>query len=248
MQEVWDKLFDELYLKTYAAVQTPELALPMALGAVKLAGLEPGADVLDAACGFGRHSIPLAEAGYRVVGADRSAVLLAEARRRAGEREWPRWVEADYRELPFDDASFDVVLNLFTSFGFYGEEGDAQALREFLRVLRPDGRLVIEIMHRDRLIEIYQERSWTELPDGATLLEERKLDPVTGFVETMHKYAPEKGAPTAVTYRLRVYTATELGRLVEDAGFAALEFHGDLEGAPLSRETRLVIVAQKPAQ
>jgi 2-polyprenyl-3-methyl-5-hydroxy-6-metoxy-1,4-benzoquinol methylase len=63
----WDRLFDELYLKTYA-VQRDEEAEALAIGAMRLADCEPGADVLDAACGYGRHSRVLAKAGYRTVG------------------------------------------------------------------------------------------------------------------------------------------------------------------------------------
>ena len=76
----WDTLFDELYLKTYARMDWRADDEQEALGAVALAGVKPGADILDCPCGFGRHSIVLANAGYRVVGADRSPVLLEEAR------------------------------------------------------------------------------------------------------------------------------------------------------------------------
>ena len=139
----WDTLFDDLYLRTYASLQKPEDAEAQAEAVARLAGLEPGANVLDCPCGYGRHTIPLARAGYHVVGADRSEVLLEEARRRAGEAEWPKWVRADYRELPFEDASFDCCLNLFSSLGYWGEEGDRQARGEFRRVLRPGGSLVV---------------------------------------------------------------------------------------------------------
>src|ERR671934_2017143 len=74
------------------------------LGATAFGTVRPD---LEAPNGYGRHSIPLARAGYRVVGADRSSGLLAEARRGAGEGEWPRWVQADHRDLPFEDGSFD---------------------------------------------------------------------------------------------------------------------------------------------
>jgi SAM-dependent methyltransferase len=97
----WDRLFDELYLKTYA-VRREEEAEALAIGAMRLADCEPGADVLDAACGYGRHSRVLAQAGYRTVGLDRSSVLLDEAHRRSEGSDWPRWVQGDYRELPFE--------------------------------------------------------------------------------------------------------------------------------------------------
>jgi ubiquinone/menaquinone biosynthesis C-methylase UbiE len=186
----------------------------------------------------------LARVGYRVVGLDRSPVLLAEARRRSEGAEWPRWVEGDYRELPFEAASFDVVVNLFTSFGFYGEEGDPQALAEFRRVLRHEGRLVLETIHRDRLVTILQAQSWEELPDGAIRLERRVFDPVDGVLDVALTYWPKGGEPATVEYRLRVYTASELRRMAHEAGFAQVEFYGDPEGGSLSRETRLVLVGR----
>lgn len=208
----WDRLFDELYLKTYAG-QSEEEAEALAVGAMRRAGREPPADVLDAACGYGRHSQVLARAGYRIVGLDRSPVLLAEARRRSKGREWPRWVQGDYRDLPFAAASFDVVVNLFTSFGFFGDAEDGRALREFRRVLRPGGRLVLETMHRDRLVTIMQAQGWDDLPYGAVRLERRAFDHVDGIVEVALGYWPRGGEPESVDYRLRVYSPTELKRM-----------------------------------
>lgn len=242
----WDRLFDEIYLRTYAALQRDGDAEAEALAAAALAGLSPGADVLDAPCGYGRHSIPLARAGFRVVGADRSSVLLEEARRRAGEGEWPRWVQADYRGLPFADGSFDCVLNLFSSLGYRGEEGDRRTLSELRRVLRPGGALVIETMHRDRLLSVFQPRGWDPLPDGGLVVEERRFDHAAGEIETTHTLIEAGGARESATYRLRVYTATELARLVEEAGFAQVECLGGLERQELSAQTRLVVLARAP--
>jgi SAM-dependent methyltransferase len=126
--QAWDRLFDELYLKTYADHE-PGDPRDEALGAAALAGVEPPAQILDAPCGYGRHSLALAEAGYRVTGVDRSEVLLQEARKRSGDDEWPRWVHADHRALPFDDGSFDAVFTLFSSLGYRGEEGTTRRSR-----------------------------------------------------------------------------------------------------------------------
>src|SRR5213076_1428288 len=67
----WDAFFDSLYFETYIPRLDSKDAGPEALAAVELSGATPGADVLDCPCGFGRHSIPIADAGYRVVGVDR---------------------------------------------------------------------------------------------------------------------------------------------------------------------------------
>ena len=242
----WDRLFDELYLRTYAKLERGDDPEAEARGFTRLAGLAPGADVLDCPCGYGRHSIPLARAGFHVVGADRSPVLLEEARQRAGEGEWPKWVEADHRELPFDHASFDCVMNLFTSLGYRGEDGDRKTLSELRRVLRPGGALVVETMHRDLLASIFQARMWDPLPDGGVLLEERRLDQVAGEIETDFTLIDAEGGRESITYRIRTYAVTELVRLVEEAGFIAIECYGSPDGKELSIDTRLVVLARAP--
>jgi len=245
MESEWDRLFDELYLRTYAQVQQadPEVASRQAEGLVRLVGLEDGADLLDCPCGYGRHSIEFARLGLHVVGADRSEVLLAEAKRRAGDGEWPRWVQADYRDLPFEDASFDCVSNLFTSLGYWGEEGDRRAIAEFRRVLRPGGTLVIETMHRDLLMKIYNPRSWVDLPNGELMIEERTFDFERGLSVTRHELVEKDGNRVAAPYECRVYTATELIGFARDAGFEQVLCRGDFDETPLSRDTRLVLIA-----
>lgn len=242
----WDELFDEIYLESYSPRLAERESVAEALAAARLAGVEPPAELLDAPAGFGRHSIPLAEAGYRVTAIDRSAVQLDEGRRRAGEAEWPRWVQADFRELPFDAESFDAVLNLFSSIGYRGEEGDREMLREFLRVLRPNASLVVETMHRDHLMAIFQPQTWEPLAEEGLVAEARTFDPVAGEIETEHILVTA-GSRRSFIYTLRVYTATELVRMLEAVGFAPVECYGDYGGGELSRDTRLVVRARKPA-
>ena len=244
-RDAWDPFFDELYLRTYGALQRGGDAEEQAHAAMQLVGLAPGADVLDAPCGYGRHSIPLAQAGHRVVGADRSQGLLAEARRAAGDADWPKWVQADHRDLPFADASFDAVLNLFSSLGYRGEDADRQTLAQFHRVLRPGGALIVETMHRDRLMSIFQARVWDPLPDGGILVEDRSFDYVAGEAETTHTLIDAEGRRESFAYRMRLYTATELVRLVQEAGFAQVDCFGGFDQEPLSRESRLVLLARK---
>src|SRR5919109_4074948 len=81
----WDAVFDETYLRTYLPLFDEERTRTEALGAAALAGIEPGADVLDCPVGFARHALVLVDAGYRVTGLDRSEVQLVEALRRRGD-------------------------------------------------------------------------------------------------------------------------------------------------------------------
>jgi hypothetical protein len=93
---------------------------------------------------------------------------------------------------------------------------------------------------------VFQERGWDHLEADAVLLEERRFDHLAGEVETKHTLVPADGSRRTVTFRLRIYTATELTRLLEDVGFAEIECFGDLDAGELSRESRLVVRARKP--
>ena len=244
--ETWDAFFSDFYLRVAAGDERQERdAEAQALGAARLAGRPDGGDLLDVACGFGRHAVPLAAAGYMVVGVDRSQTLLAEARRRAGEGRWPELVQADYRELPFADESFDAAINLFTSLGYFGDEEDTKALAEIARVLRPDGRLVIEIMHRDLLVRDFSEQDWRALGGGRLLLEQRTFDAAAGVAQTTQTLIETGGERESRTFSLRVYTATELVAMLTAAGFAESKCYGDLDGAAFDTGTRLVVVARR---
>jgi ubiquinone/menaquinone biosynthesis C-methylase UbiE len=243
--ETWDAFFSDFYLRAYAGSEDEAEAEAQALAAARLSGCPDGGELLDVPCGFGRHSIPLARAGFRVTGVDRSDALLAEARRRTGHERWPKLVHADYRELPFADASFDAAVNLFSSLGYLGDDEDTKALAEIGRVLRPGARLVIEIMHRDLLVRQFREQDWRLLGAGRLLLEQRTFDPAAGLTQVTQTLIDGAGERDSRSFSLRVYCATELLAMLDAAGFAEAKCHGDLDGAAFTSATRLVIVARR---
>ena len=240
--ETWDAFFSDFYLRAYAADERDGEAEAQALAAARLSGCPEGGELLDVPCGFGRHSVPLARAGYRVTGADRSAALLEEARRRAGGERWPKWVAADYRELPLADASFDGALNLFSSIGYLGDEEDTRALAEIGRVLRPGARLVLELMHRDWLVRDFAEQDWRLLGEGRLLLEQRTFDAAAGVAQTTQTLIAGNGERESRSFSVRVYSATELVAMLTRAGFADVRVYGGLDGSPFDVDTRLVAV------
>lgn len=200
--------------------------------------------MLDCPCGFGRHSLALAGAGYRVTGVDRSAVQLAEAERRRGSAEWPRLVRADYRRLPFADASFDAVLCLFSSLGYLERDGDVSVLSEFRRVLRPAASLVVETIHRDRLARIFSARDWENHPQGGVVLRERDFDALTGTVSHRQLYIPPEGERISRRFVMHVYTVTEWVAMAREAGFGEIECFAGWESSPASHDARLVLRAR----
>ena len=113
--------------------------------AVGMAGIGPETDVLDVACGTGDLSEAFADARPRsVTGVDFTPEMLDVARRKAAPgpagRPEVRYETGDAMQLRFADASFDVVS---IAFGIRNVADPMRALREFHRVLRPGGRLVV---------------------------------------------------------------------------------------------------------
>ena len=98
-------------------------------------------EALDAGCGTGFLSFELAVRGHRVTGVDFAPAMLAEARRKAAERAVSiRFEEADAEHLPFPAASFDLAISRHVLWTLPHPEA---AIDEWIRVLRPGGRLVV---------------------------------------------------------------------------------------------------------
>ena len=111
---------------------------------------QPPATALDVACGTGRHSVVLAELGYDVLGIDLSAPSIAVAKRRT--RPNLTFQVLDMRAIEWRER-FDLAVNLFTSFGYFGDEDDERrVLGGIERALRPGGELVIDFLNAARTV------------------------------------------------------------------------------------------------
>ena len=163
-------------------------------------------------------------------------------------KERPRLVRGDYRALPFEDASFDAALNLFTSLGYLERDEDVGVLREMLRVLRPGGPLVLETVHRDTLARIFLPRTWDWLPDGSLFAQEREADWVAGTVSNRHVVVTQDGERIERRFLHRLYTVTEWVDMLREAGFAEVECFSDWAGEkPSTPDQRLIMRARRRA-
>jgi ubiquinone/menaquinone biosynthesis C-methylase UbiE len=98
-------------------------------------------DALDIGCGTGFLSLEVASRGHRVVGIDFAPSMIAEARKKAAERHLAiRFEEANAEQLPFATASFDIAVSRHLLWTLPHPQ---QAIAEWVRVLRPGGRLII---------------------------------------------------------------------------------------------------------
>jgi ubiquinone/menaquinone biosynthesis C-methylase UbiE len=211
---------------------------------VEALALEPGARVLDLACGHGRHTARLARRGFDVTGLDVSASSLALAHEN---EPTATYVEADMRELPLDDGAFDAVINLFTAFGYFQDEADDQrVLREVARVLRSGGAFLIDTLNPPGLFGRYRGRHWDRLEDGTLMLEDHEYEVATGRTKTEWTLIFADGERRELRHSVRAYTAPELTRLLANAGLEVVASWGDFEGGELTRESwRLILRADK---
>ena len=247
----FEGVFDEDYLYFYEPMLTPEASDEQAEVIVRMLGLEPGAELLDVPCGHGRIAVRLAAAGYRVTGLDATELFLRVAADEAAERGVDvELVHGDMRALPWSER-FDALVNWFTSFGYFDDEENRAVLREFQRALRPGGKLLLETLHRDRIVK-------TSPPPGVptaflhergedVMIDRNTVDPVEGRVAT-ERIVVREGRTRRTRFSVRLFTPSELRSWLEDAGFARVEFV-DERGEPFGLESRrMLAIAERPRQ
>jgi SAM-dependent methyltransferase len=233
--EAW---FGEDYLRIYQHRDETEAEHVVDLIARFLEGHDVRS-VLDLGCGAGRHSRALCER-WLTVGLDLSAALLKIARREMPDAPY---VRADMRELPFAPESFDLVVNLFTSFGYF--EDDLENERVLVRVcdaLRRGGTLVIDFLNASQVrsdLVPYDER----VEHGITIEQTRSISPDDRFVEKTIRLR-ERGKE--YIERVRLLTPRDLERMLDVAGFAVVARIGDYAGAPWSETSpRAILFASR---
>ena len=212
---------------------------------ISLLGLQPGMSVLDLCCGVGRYALELARRGFCVTGVDRTQAYLDKASKQAIiEGLKVEFVQEDMRAFCRSDA-FDAVMNLFTSFGYFeNQEEDRQVAMNIYRSLKVGGVFLIEMMGKEVLARIFQERTWHE-QDGVLILEERKVSRNWSWIENRWIMFKDNSR-TELRLSHRIYSAIELTSLLTECGFVHADVYGDLAGSVYDQAAkRLVVVAHK---
>ena len=243
----YDGFFEQEWLDEIALAREQERTAQEAEFIVEKLALEPGAHVLDLACGHGRITLELARRGYRVTGLDLSPRSL-ELAREAAEREdlEIEWIQADMRDVP-EGATFDAVVNVFTSFGYFEEEGENErVLAVVARVLRPGGALLIETINLLGLAGRYRDRRWETLETGTLYLDEHEFDFLAGRNRARWIFIRPDGTRSELVHSVRIYTPHELVSMIERAGLQVEAAWGGFDGSELSFDChRMVLLARK---
>ncbi|WP_373231421.1 class I SAM-dependent methyltransferase [Cohnella sp.] len=220
---------------------------------MKWMDLETNAAVLDIGCGTGRHAHALKSLGYRVTGLDLSEVLLSEARQRDDEGHLV-WIKGDMRKLPLENDSFDATVNLFTSFGYFDEFKDnIRVLAEIKRVLKPEGRFLIDFLNPTFLKNTLVSASVrVDELTGLHISEKRSIE--GEFVVKRIEVKPQAdqtghtGPSRHYEERVRLISLEQFKAMLEQTGLVLDSVYGGYEGSAYTADSskRLILLGRRP--
>ena len=199
---------------------------------------ESGASALDLACGKGRHSITLHQAGLQVTGVDLSQASIAEAS--LSSNEGLKFLVHDMRQ-PLD-AKFDYIFNLFTSLGYFDTpEEDVHVLRSMAFMLKENGTIVIDFLNADKVITQLVPQESQERGEVKFLIKRA----VTDDQVIVKSIAVQTDSGTYnFEERVRAYRLADFEKMLSLSGLKLVACYGDYSLAPFTPEysDRLILV------
>lgn len=203
--------------------------------------IQPGQKVLDIPCGLGRHSVFLNEKGYDVTGADLSVHSIGMARKYSNP--WLRFLVHDMRE-PVAEETFDYVMNLFTSFGYFEDDAeDQKVIDAFVKALKPGGRLVVDFMNTTEILNnlVPEEQKQEQGIDFCIHrnLQNRILVKDIKFSDNGKNYHFQE--------KVKTLTEKDFRKFFEKAGLEIESVFGDYNLNPYQSETseRMIFILKK---
>ena len=238
--------FWELHTKTMFSEERIERAPNQVSELVALLNIKPDDAILDLCCGIGRHSLELARRGFKVTGVDRTLHYLEIARKQAEEEELDvKFIEADMREFQ-EEHAYDVVLSMFTSFGYFEDPQDQfRVLNNMYTSLRNDGRVLLDLLGKERLARVFKERDWYRTEAGFKL-EERRISKDWSWVDSTWILITDEGEVNEWSISHWIYSAAEMKAMLKSVGFNEHEVYGSLAGTPYDHDAnRLIVIGRK---
>ncbi len=205
--------------------------------------IPPKAKVLDVACGKGRHSKTLAKLGFDVTGIDLACNSINEAKHCAGGHlHFEVW---DMRNV-YRAQLFNVVVNLFSSFGYFDKEADdLAAIQAMYDNLKPGGVLLLDYLNTEWAVKCMKPREI--VPRGEFQFHITKRIE-KGFIKKKIEFLA-KGEDHSYEEQLKVINRKRFEEMLTATGFQLREVLGDYDLSPFQASTspRLILIADKYA-
>ncbi len=251
----WQHLFDELYLVTDArTVDAPQVTRLEIDFLVDHLRLRPGQRILDCCGGQGRHALELAARGFtHVTVLDYSPVLLRLGQGNAGGEAFPPgFCRGDARSLGLQSSTFDRVLLLGNSFGYFEDDRENRSiLAEISRVLRPGGRVLLDLSSKSVVQDVGSNATWHEADRDILVCRERTVGSL-GVLAREIVLSRSEGLLRENRYFCRLFEPDEIRELMLGAGFGEVRVQ---DGTELDRDQpsygfmarRMIVTGQKAA-
>jgi D-alanine-D-alanine ligase len=233
--EWWRQIFNATYLKTDGdVVDDPQLTAKEVDVFAGIINMSMEDRILDLCCGQGRVSLELARRGFdNIEGVDRSHYLIQRGKMQAKKEGLGiKFREGDARKLRYAPDTFDVVMILGNSFGYFETvEDDMRVIKEIFRVLKPWGKVLVDVTDGEYLRRKFQARSWEWIDKKFFVCRERSLSlDKQRLISREVVTNVEKGVVADQFYAERLYTGKSITELLEKAGFADVTIHAQISG------------------
>lgn len=233
MSEWFESWFGEDYVALYPHRDAEEGDLAVELIVRHLPA--PVARVLDLACGGGRHARVLSDR-WTTTGLDLSAVLLRLARMEAPDA---HFVRGDMRVLPFCDGAFDLVVNLFTSFGYFADDAShLRVVKEVGRVTQSGGTFVLDFLNTQHLRDTLVAYDESEI--GGRIVEQRR--DISDDGRYVIKRICIRDSNQEFIERVRLFEKDDLCRMMVTSGFRVSDVFGGYDELPETPDSPRVIL------
>lgn len=203
--------------------------------------LESQVQILDLACGKGRHSVHLNQLGYHVKGVDLSVQSIAYAKQFENER--LQFEVKDLRNLGFEQ-NFDIALNLFTSFGYFDSIAvNIEVLKGIHQSLQPKGKLVIDFFNAKKVVEQLNPHELKTI-DGIEFQLRKKVENQSIIKDILFK---DQGQTFQYQEKVQALSFEDFKIMLAASGFEIIQTWGDyhLNRFDENKSERLIILAVK---
>lgn len=239
--EEWFESEEYLTVYKHRNNEEAEILISFILGKVNLSG---EAKVLDLGCGAGRHALILAKMGFQVTGVDQSAKLLSVAESEAKKNGLQaKFIKDDIRTVPFSE-KFNLILNVFTSFGYFESDEDNFALfTNVEKLLSEDGVFVFDFLNAE-----YVKRNLIpfskDVIDDMVIEQSRKIEGNNVVKDiVLFKNGNRKNYRESV----RLYSKKELMNALDKNNLSAEKIFGNYTGEAFDEKSssRLILLCKK---
>jgi len=254
-KEWWKTLFDDKYTQTYVDTSSEKRTATEVDFLLKNLSIKKGTNILDLACGYGRHAIKLSQAKFKVTGLDYSKHLINLAKATAKEKGLSiDFLRGDIRNFSFSK-KFDAVICMFTSFGYFTREEDHEkVIKQVSKALKRNGVFFLDVKNPIATTIDFEKnisagnkelRKTETLSNGINLSTSQVFD-IHKMRWKINRTWKINGKVKKYYADIRLFTLPELSNLLGHHNLRIEKVWGNFNGSPLSYNSpRIIVLARK---